>query len=110
MKASIRAHSAPWHMAIELSIFSDDRKTRVKEIVLEERDQNFEHAPSFSLDLDQAQTLMDDLWHSGIRPTNGSGSAGAMRAVERHLEDMRTLVFQKPTPVTGTSPPQHPTP
>lgn len=41
-----------------------------------------------------AQELMDDLWRCGLRPSEGSGSAGALAATQRHLEDMRTLVFQ----------------
>jgi hypothetical protein len=41
---------------------------------------------------------MDELWHAGIRPTEGAGSAGAMAATQRHLEDMRTLVFQPEKP------------
>lgn len=50
----------------------------------------------FSLPTDfsnAAQVLMDDLWACGIRPTEGQGSAGAMRAMESHLADMRRLVF-----------------
>ncbi len=46
-----------------------------------------------SIDQVEAQQLMDDLWQCGIRPTEGSGSAGAMAAQTRHLEDMRKLVF-----------------
>ena len=46
-----------------------------------------------SLDITAAQQLMDDLWRCGVRPTEGKGSAGAMAATQRHLEDMRTLVF-----------------
>lgn len=42
-----------------------------------------------------AQVLMDDLWNCGIRPTDGAGTAGSMRATEKHLEDMRAIVFQK---------------
>jgi len=52
-------------------------------------------APTFSLSIDAAQILMDDLWNAGLRPTEGSGSAGALAATQRHLEDMRTLVFNK---------------
>lgn len=37
---------------------------------------------------------MDDLWRAGFRPTEGKGSAGALKAVEYHLEDMRRLVFK----------------
>lgn len=43
---------------------------------------------------DTGQALMDDLWRCGLRPTEGAGSAGAMAATQRHLEDMRTLVFK----------------
>ena len=42
----------------------------------------------------QAQDLMDKLWMVGFRPTEGSGSAGALAATERHLRDMRRLVFK----------------
>lgn len=51
--------------------------------------------PFVRLNRDQAQVLMDDLWQCGLRPSEGAGSAGAMAAVQRHLEDMRTLVFKK---------------
>lgn len=42
----------------------------------------------------EAQALMDSLWDCGLRPSEGSGSAGALAATQRHLEDMRRLVFQ----------------
>ncbi len=48
-----------------------------------------------TLEEDQAQTLIDDLWQCGFRPTEGKGSAGSLAATERHLEDMRTLHFAK---------------
>jgi len=35
---------------------------------------------------------MDDLWNAGIRPTEGTGSAGSLRATEEHLDDMRRIV------------------
>ena len=54
--------------------------------------------PSFRLDETRAQLLMDRLWDCGFRPSAGAGSAGAMDAVTRHLEDMRTLVFQQKGP------------
>jgi hypothetical protein len=47
----------------------------------------------FSLPPSAAQTLMDDLWAAGVRPTEGAGSAGAMAAVQKHLEDMRKIAF-----------------
>lgn len=49
--------------------------------------------PSVILSIQGAQTLMDDLWQAGLRPTEGAGSAGSMAATQRHLDDMRRLVF-----------------
>ena len=42
-----------------------------------------------------AQILMDDLWNAGLRPTEGSGSAGSLAATQKHLQDMRTIAFHK---------------
>lgn len=42
-----------------------------------------------------AQQLMDELWRCGLRPTEGTGSAGALAATERHLQDLQKLVFSK---------------
>ncbi len=49
--------------------------------------------PTFTMYPQDAQFLMDELWRVGLRPSEGAGSAGQMAATERHLEDMRTLVF-----------------
>lgn len=52
--------------------------------------------PSLQMDMTAAQRLMDALWDCGLRPSEGSGSAGALAATQRHLEDMRRLVFEVP--------------
>jgi hypothetical protein len=51
--------------------------------------------PVMVLSQKDAQQLMDELWQCGLRPSEGTGSAGAMAAVQKHLEDMRTLVFKE---------------
>lgn len=51
--------------------------------------------PTFHLSYENAQQLMDDLWVCGLRPSEGTGSAGALAATQKHLEDMRKLVFEK---------------
>ena len=51
--------------------------------------------PFLTIELEAAQELMDSLWDCGLRPTEGSGSAGALAATQKHLEDMRKLVFEK---------------
>ncbi len=42
---------------------------------------------------DDAQRLMDELWGCGLRPSEGTGSAGSLAATERHLADMQKIVF-----------------
>ena len=51
-------------------------------------------APVTTLSPTAAQQLIDDLWDCGLRPSEGTGSAGAMAATQKHLEDMRKLVFE----------------
>lgn len=57
---------------------------------------------AFNLHDEQAQNFMDELWRVGFRPTEGSGSAGSLAATERHLADMRALVFKLPETKTIT--------
>ena len=58
-------------------------------------DEGYEQQPAFALHNEQVQQFMDELWRVGFRPTEGTGSAGALAATERHLQDMRTLVFKQ---------------
>lgn len=49
--------------------------------------------PLLTLTMADAQSLMDGLWHCGLRPSEGTGSAGSLAATERHLKDMQALTF-----------------
>lgn len=51
--------------------------------------------PLLRLQRDDAQRLMDELWNVGLRPSEGSGSAGQLAAVQNHLEDMRTIAMSQ---------------
>lgn len=89
----VQAHNAPWRRGVVFLI----RRGRNEAAEL-----NFKPLPdgevppeSFELRNEDAQELMDELWSAGLRPTEGSGSAGALSATQRHLEDMRTLVFNR---------------
>lgn len=96
MSTYIRAQAKPWNFGVALYIGDREGKTVVQEIVLKRVDDvnaSAPSGPSFEISTEQAQVLIDDLWNAGIRPTEGNGSAGAMRAVERHLEDMRKIAF-----------------
>lgn len=53
-----------------------------------------EMPPVFTLRDEGCQHLMDELWRVGFRPSEGSGSAGSLAATERHLADMRHLLFK----------------
>ena len=93
----ITAHKQPWlHDYISLFAFrskNNERQYFNGESWLKHKE--FEqHDPSFNLMSTEAQVLMDTLYDCGIRPSEGNGSAGAMRATEKHLEDMRKLVFE----------------
>lgn len=55
-------------------------------------DAGAEIRPTMRINRDCAQAIVDELWALGIRPTEGTGSAGSLAATERHLADMRVLV------------------
>jgi len=88
-----------WWAGIEflLSQRGDGRFYVGKPVVMEAQEPAVASDPTFRLDMEQAQTLMDDLWNCGLRPTEGAGSAGALAATQRHLDDMRRLVFDRET-------------
>lgn len=49
--------------------------------------------PMLRLEIQAAQQLMDELWQCGLRPTEGTGSAGSLKATEKHLTDMQRIAF-----------------
>jgi hypothetical protein len=94
----IRAQSAPWWQGIEVVVYQrlpDSQLYVVKNIEMETQDVGLVVDPTFRLSRQQAQTLMDDLWVSGLRPTEGQGSAGSLSATQKHLDDMRKIVAKK---------------
>lgn len=91
-KIELRAHAAIWNRAVQFALISGN--AAAEPIIMKEREPGSYFEPAFELDYAQAQTLMDDLWIAGLRPTEGTGSAGALSATQKHLEDMRRLVFK----------------
>lgn len=49
--------------------------------------------PCLTMRPEDAQLLMDELWRAGLRPTEGTGSAGSLAATQKHLEDMRAIAM-----------------
>ena len=64
-----------------------------KEVVFEEVAEGSYVDPALRLTPTGGQELMDSLWQCGVRPSEGTGSAGSLAAVERHLKDMQRIVF-----------------
>jgi glutamine synthetase len=65
-------------------------------VTWEEQQEGFTYsAPSFRLYQDAAQELMDMLWHDGLRPRQQINEASRIEAVNRHLEDMRAIAFDR---------------
>ena len=52
-------------------------------------------APFMTIGKEEAQSLIDELWHIGFRPERGQMSVGQIAATEKHLEDMRHIVFNQ---------------
>lgn len=95
MSLRIDAHRAVWTNAIELRIgqVRDGVLHVAKPLTLVEAQMGAHADPVISLDVTEAQVLMDSLWYCGIRPTEGSGSAGSLKATQDHLKDMQKIAF-----------------
>lgn len=62
-----------------------------KPLVFVEQQEGEHIEPCLQLEIKEAQKLMDELWNCGLRPSEGTGSAGSLAATERHLKDMRAI-------------------
>jgi hypothetical protein len=86
-----------WRPGIELLITHNSDipgKRSVGRVVFEAVENENMIAEDFPIGLsdESAQVLMDRLWDCGLRPSEGTGSAGSLRKTEDHLKDMRKIV------------------
>lgn len=91
----LRMHKSFAWLGIEAFAFTDDYKAVAVSMTMDKYQPGSRIEPLFTLDKQAAQILMDDLWNAGIRPTEGSGSAGSLAATQVHLGDMRKIVAAK---------------
>lgn len=49
--------------------------------------------PTLSLSPEALQSLLDEIWKTGLRPTHHVDEKSALKATETHLRDMRRIVF-----------------
>lgn len=106
-KLDVYCQREPWFFNIKFwlreTTWSPERITHAVALpftfkTLSPEDEGMIPPESFSLSTGDAQAFMDELWRVGLRPTEGSGSAGSLAATERHLQDMRALVFKTDPP------------
>ena len=95
-KLEIRLLRAPLSWGpdtIEMYILDHETRSAVKELVFEAVNQG-EHIPvATRFKEDIAQQMMDQLWQAGLRPSEGTGSAGSLAATQNHLADMKQIAF-----------------
>jgi hypothetical protein len=48
--------------------------------------------PTLTLQVNQVQELIDQLWTLGFRPSEGSGSAGSLAQAEDHIKTLKAIV------------------
>ncbi len=95
----VRANKHPWSDNVDLVVFMKLHKqpdmVAVGKPIMFESLSTVEviDTPTLSLNNHQAQNLIDELWRCGLRPSEGSGSAGMLAATERHLTDMKKITF-----------------
>jgi len=59
------------------------------------QDPNVAAFPITRISRNEAQELLDSLWHCGLRPTDAGESTGELAATKKHLEDIRNIAFFK---------------
>lgn len=96
----LEAAAKSWSNAIDFVLFARHgdkiaHSTKIEMYVPEKSEEGLSIEPTFSLQSEEVQELMDRLWQLGFRPSEGTGSAGALAATQKHLEDMRRLVFER---------------
>lgn len=92
--------SDPFGQGVDITLWmrrsDSDRPAIAQPVIFEAipQDDFVARPPTISITNDGVQRLMDELWAMGFRPTSGVGSVGQLAATERHLSDMRHLVFK----------------
>lgn len=93
-RVTARAFFRMWAGDVGLFVQRDDGGNRQVFYRGEWRDLDqglLQDEPSFAVELDDAQKLIDDLWAAGVRPSETRDRD----AQGRHLADMRAIAFGK---------------
>lgn len=94
--AEIRCNRQPWRDSIDLAVIEKREGLGVwvaERLTMRQIPDGEYVEPTMTMRNDEAQMLMDELWRCGLRPSDGTGSAGSLSATERHLADMRKIAL-----------------
>ena len=86
----ILAQKGSFRSGIDIAIVTE-RGDVAEKVVLHHQEVGLAAEPALTISETAAQKLMDELWNCGIRPSEGSGSAGMLAATQAHLKDMRKI-------------------
>lgn len=92
----VRCQRERWNDGIEVAVFQrlDFGAMVAQPLIMRELKQGeLVGDPTMRLTSKEAQMLVDELWHCGIRPSEGAGSAGSLAATEKHLADMQKIAL-----------------
>lgn len=92
----ITADRHPWSMFIELRAGVQNELgafSVAQPVVMEPIGDGRMADPFMRLTPADAQQLLDELWRCGVRPSQEQGSTGQSAAMQKHLDDMRTIAF-----------------
>ena len=95
MKTEIRCQREPWGDGIEIALLEQraDGMAMAQQIELRRLNEGDHIEPMLRLRNQEAQMLIDELWRCGLRPSEGTGSAGSLAATEKHLADMQKIAL-----------------
>lgn len=98
MTTEIRCSLVPWFDRLQIAVFNKDWNGVVSIAapltLVPFKQGKLVGEPTLSVRVDEAQQFMDELWRCGLRPSEGAGSAGSLKATETHLADMRRIAFE----------------
>lgn len=89
----VRVVASPWGISYEFQIRQGNHFA--VNLTMDEIAPGCISEPTFHLNEREAQVLMNDLWHAGLRPSTGEGSTGEIQAIKGHLADMRSIAFNR---------------
>lgn len=90
-RIEIHANKVPYDRRIDLYFIQGNKF--ISGVKFSEIEPGSEINKAVQIDVDTAQSLMNQLYNIGIRPTGIEQSIAALPATKNHLEDMRKIAF-----------------